>query len=230
MPNNLILVEGADDKWFFTALLKRTQLTANIYPPAESECGVDGNGIDNLLDSLPILLKQLSTQQLDRLAIVIDADSTANNFGFDARREKIKSIIEASGYQIPDQKPGQYQGELFEHSRGFPPIGLWIMPNHQHDGMLEDFLLPCIEHTERKEILDIVDSSIADLKSRESLTPIRFSDTHESKVRLSTWLDWQKKPNNCRMLSPACALKQNWLNPDHDNIKALTNWLTRVFQ
>ena len=230
MPNNLILVEGADDKWFFTALLKKTQLTANIYPPAESECGVEGNGIDNLLDSLPILLKQLSTKQLDRLAIVIDADSTANNFGFNARREKIKSIIEAFGYQIPDQKPEQYQGELFEHSRGFSPIGLWIMPNHQYDGMLEDFLLPCIEHPERKEILDFVDSSIADLKSRESLNPIRFSDTHESKVRLSTWLDWQKKPNNCRMLSPACALKEGWLNPDHDNIKALTTWLTRVFQ
>jgi hypothetical protein len=32
------------------------------------------------------------------------------------------------------------------------------------------------------------------------------------------------------MLSPACALKEGWLNPDHDNIKALSAWLTRVFQ
>lgn len=230
MLNNLILVEGADDKWFFTALLEKIQLTSNIYPPAESDCGIDGNGIDNLLDSIPILLKRLSTKQLDRLAIIIDADTSANNFGFDARRNQIKSIIEPFGYYIPDQKPEQYQGELFSHSRGFSPIGLWIMPDHRSDGMLEDFLLPCIEHLERKEVLDIVGDSLAEIKSREMLTAIRFSDTHESKVTISTWLGWQKKPNNCRQLSPACALKEGWLNPDHPNITALTHWLQKVFQ
>lgn len=230
MPNNLILVEGADDKWFFIALLQKNQLISNIYPPAESDCGIDGNGIDNLLDSLPILLKQLSTKQLDKLAIVVDADNTANNFGLESRRNQIKAIIEPFGYHVPDQKPERHQGEIFNHTKRFPPIGLWIMPDHYNNGMLEDFLLPCIEQSERKEILDIVESSITDLKNRDSLTPIRFSDTHESKVKLSTWLDWQKKPNNCRMLSSACALKEGWLNPDHDNIKALTAWLTRVFQ
>ncbi|MBJ6610460.1 MAG: hypothetical protein JG718_08900 [Candidatus Thiothrix moscowensis] len=230
MANNLILVEGADDKWFFTVLLEKIQLTANIYPPAESDCGIEGNGIDNLLDSIPVLLKQLSTKQLDRLAIIIDADTSTNNFGFEARRNQIKSIIEPFGYHIPEQKPEQYQGELFSHSRGFAPVGLWIMPNHCSDGMLEDFILPCIEHLGRKEVLDIVGDSLADIKSRETLTAIRFSDAHESKVRLSTWLDWQKKPNNCRQLSPACALKEGWLKPEHANIKALTHWLQQVFQ
>lgn len=230
MPNNLVLVEGADDKWFFTALLKKLQWAVEVYPPAESDCGVDGNGIDNLLESLPILLKQLSTRQREHLAIVIDADSTINNFGFEARRNQIKAIIESFGYQVPDQTPKQYQGEIFSHIRGFAPIGLWIMPNHSSNGMFEDFLLPCIKQPERKEILGIIDNSLNELKNRQALTTIRFSDTHESKVKLSTWLDWQKKPNSCRMLSPACALKEGWIDAEHPNITAIIQWLQKVFQ
>lgn len=94
----------------FYGITEKLQWAVEVYPPAESDCGVDGNGIDNLLESLPILLKQLSTRQREHLAIVIDADSTINNFGFEARRNQIKAIIESFGYQVPDQTPKQYQG------------------------------------------------------------------------------------------------------------------------
>lgn len=229
LPGKNIIAEGATDKDFFDTLLSG-DIKNVIYT----------NGFNNLKNVLPNLLekaaaKDTDTEEQKKLAIIIDADypreQQGNSHGYQSRRIEITNIMEDKNYIITPDIFIKNQGEVFKNKDPkIAPIGLWIMPNHQYDGMLEDFLLPCIEHPERKEILDIVDNSIADLKSRESLTSIRFSDTHESKVRLSTWLDWQKKPNNCRMLSPACALKEGWINPDHDNIKALSAWLTRVFQ
>lgn len=229
MNEHLLLVEGADDKWFFTALLAQHGMNVEVHPPNESDTGIDGNGIDNLLTSLPLLLKQLASRQRKRLAIVIDADK-APQFGFTNRRNQIIDIIRASnlGYNTETSAPESLNGEFFTHDI-LAPIGLWIMPNHSDSGMLETFLEPCITGATREEIFSVADNALDQLTTNDDLTGTRFSPNHFNKVRFNTWLGWQKKPENCRMLGPACALKNGWLDSEHENIKAITVWLNTAF-
>lgn len=229
MDKHLLLVEGTNDKWFFTALINSIPtIQPTVYPPQDYTTD-RSNGIDSLLRNLEIPLKLLDEEKCERLAIVIDADYEANGYGFSKRREQIKSLLEKYGYSASNSPAQHGKGELFGHNDGLESIGLWIMPNHSDEGMIEDFLLPCIYEEPRQELLNIVNSSISSLEEQEQFKDIRFSSTHKSKVQLSTWLNWQKKPNNCRELGFACGLKNQWFDPSHENLINLKQWLENVF-
>lgn len=237
LPGNNLLVEGATDKDFFTTLLSNE--TNNI---------VYTNGFNNLTIALPNILEKVTvkdTEEQKKLAIIIDADycreQQGNSHGYQSRRTEITNILDKKDYIITPNILMKNQGEIFKNKDSkIASVGLWIMPDHFSNGMIEDFWLSSIADGIRKNLLtahvdESIDAICADEKFKKE--NILFSQTHLAKIRFETWLNWQRKPstNNkeheCyHRLTSACALKEGWLNPEHDNIKALTSWLTRVFQ
>lgn len=229
MTRSVLLVEGTTDKYFFELLLEKTGLThVEVFPPKES--GTRGRGINALIkEGIPRQMEEIKRGSVIKLGIVVDADSEDDNAGFANRNQTISTLLESDFNLVAT--PQEFKGSIFQ--RDDAPeisIGLWIMPDCQEQGMLEDCLLPCITDPNRTELLALADASILEVTQRKTFENIRFNEKHLSKVRFATWLTWQQKPRGCRQLSPACALKEGWINPDHDNIKALTAWLTRVFQ
>lgn len=229
MARSVLLVEGTTDKYFFELLLEKAGLShVEVFPP--KEVGTRGRGVAALMkEGIPRQLEEIKRGSITKLGIVVDADSEDDDAGFTNRHQVISNLLKHDFSLVPTQD--KEKGSIFQ--RDDAPelcIGLWIMPDCQEEGMLEDYLLPCITEPERVELLALADASIQEITKRTAFENIRFNEKHLSKVRFSTWLIWQQKPRSCRQLSPACALKEGWLNPDHDNIKALTTWLTRVFQ
>lgn len=241
MSISKLLVEGRGDQTFFRALLDQIGLSSvEVYPPRAQ--GAKGDGADNLIFILPELLKEISRDADSKLGIILDADyprkQQGNSFGFQARLKKAAEKIKEHGYiaSVVTGHP-KLQGEIFTSPDGLSSIGLWIMPDHSSDGMIEDFWIDCISETRKNLLTDHIDTAITKLRSDEQLEEqkILFSPTHLSKVRFETWLMWQKKPNSkknpdCRDLTPACAYTEHWLDPGHANIQALTHWLQKVFQ
>ena len=241
-----LLVEGSGDQAFFRALLKSMGYDhVEVYPP--KSVGAKSDGINNLITILPEQLDQIRDDINNKLGIVFDADYSGNeknnNFGYDARRKTITDIFIEKEYIVTNNKnESKLKGEIFAHSDGLSPIGIWIMPDHFSDGMIEDFWLSSIADGIRKNLLTAhVDESIAAICTDEQLKEknILFFQKHLAKVRFDTWLRWQKKPSvnkknkahECyRSLTPACALKEGWFKPDHDNIVAIKKWLENVFQ
>jgi len=123
-----LLVEGKNDQHVIWALCKKYQVpeTFSVEVPTEE----DGQGIEVLLEGLSARLKE---NNLLTLGIVVDADRDLL-----ARWQSVRYRLSASGYQnIPEAPPPE--GWVYAPP-DLPKVGVWLMPNNQLPGMLEDFV------------------------------------------------------------------------------------------
>ena len=141
MEPYVLLVEGNDDQDFFKAYCELIgKSNVEVIPPKTLDIS-SGDGWSNLVKNLPVLLGQIKAGDVEKFGIVLDADYPPNNKGgFSNRFQLVTDKLAEFGYIIP-KKPSHKTGDIFTHSDGLPSIGLWIMPDHQGDGMLEDFVV-----------------------------------------------------------------------------------------
>lgn len=169
-----LLVEGNDDYHLICALCKKFDIT-------ESFRVLDCKGIDELLEGLPVRLK--GSGETKTIGIVMDAD-----VNIQSRWEQVRTILINTGFynDIPKYCP----------SRGaiVPPndpdaikVGIWIMPDNNSNGMLEDFATFLIP--EQDNLLPIVDAVLADIE-KKGINKYRLC--HHAKARIHTWLAWQE--------------------------------------
>lgn len=220
----ILLVEGQDDRDFFQKVICQLKLSVNIEPETPKDfCQTESDGIDVLRTrALPIALKRIQEEgRITRLAVIADADAQEQGYGFAKRREQITSVLRDYGYDIPQLPEKIVKGEIFTHPDEYTPVGLWIMPTHRDDGMLEDLLLGNLNNTTQQSLLAKADEAISGLGELRT-----FKDTHLSKARLSTLLAWQKKPGT----SAGKAYQAGVFANDSAALFAFTHWLQQVFQ
>lgn len=235
MQQSILLVEGSSDRVFFKHFIKNNPALAHVQIYAPKDLEGTGDGFEGVVGILQTQVQRLAAG--GKLGIVVDADHESTGKGFHRRRKTIIDEIkevENNGYTLPTAFSAEaLQGELFEHQDGLPPIGLWVMPDHfQSEGMFENFLLETISPSTPRELLkETIETTLTNVQNNEDLTDIRFKEIHHHKKIFDTWLNWQKKPNRLKKLGTMteCALEDNWLDPNHQNFTALTNWLGRVF-
>jgi hypothetical protein len=120
--NKKLLVEGNDDKHVIWALCEQFNIN-------ETFDVIDCEGIDKLLEQIPVRLKQSA---VDTIGIIIDADSNLL-----LRWNSLKQLLRTQGFNIPEDLP---ENGLIVLVTGQISIGIWIMPDNNLNGMLEDFL------------------------------------------------------------------------------------------
>jgi hypothetical protein len=217
MGERNLLVEGWGDKEFFSAYCQLLEITNVAITPKNINAN-KGDGCSNLVASLPILLGKIQAGDVDRLGIILDADYPPdNNGGFVNRRTLIATELKAFGYVIP-RTCNHAKGEIFDHPNGLPNIGLWIMPNHKNDGMLEDFIKNLISDVTQIGLLNHASNSISKLP-----TTLFNTELHLTKAEVSTWRAWQKRPGNDLQY----ALRNGLL--DRSKATNFEKWLIRVF-
>ena len=121
LPEKVLLVEGQDDKHVVRHLCLRSQ------PPMPNFCTLDKGGIDKLL---PAIAPEIKTSGRKVVGIVVDAN--------DAMRARWNAVVDrlrkANITPPPDPNP---TGTIIP---GAPRIGIWLMPDNQSSGELEDFI------------------------------------------------------------------------------------------
>ena len=122
MTRAKLLVEGNDDQHVIWSLLK-------YYKVPEVFAVEEKKGIDNLLDVLPVQLKESG---IERVGVVVDADAKIST-----RWQKIKKILREFGFRSLPKSP-DVEGTVIEEN-GKPRVGVWIMPDNTLPGMLENF-------------------------------------------------------------------------------------------
>ena len=114
---NLLLVEGQDDKHVVINLLFAHQLHERFEVK-------DKDGITNLVQTLPM---ELRASELKRIGIMIDADSPMSS-----RWESVVHALKKAGYANVPTLPKK--GGTIVVEAGKPCVGVWLMPNNQDDG------------------------------------------------------------------------------------------------
>lgn len=199
--NQFLLVEGKDDEHVIYALCEKFEVPETFQV-------IDSKGIENLFSQIPVRLKS----EINSLGIIIDADSDIKS-----RYIRLKQIFEPIGFNLPEDMP---KNGLIISNQEEIKIGIWIMPNNQISGMLEDFISFLVSDDDK--LMPIVDET---LNKIENDTLNKYKQIHKSKARINTWLAWQEDPGTPMGLS----ITKKYLTTEKETCMILINWLNNLF-
>jgi hypothetical protein len=201
----VLLVEGTDDLHVLTHLC----LIRGVKEPDEVK---DQRGVQPLLEALRVRLKQ---SDIATLGVVLDADTSLGG-----RWDALKDRLTEAGYDAVPDSPSP-AGTIIDPpaDKLLPRVGIWIMPDNQSNGILEDFL-QCLIPTQSPLFQHVI-TSIATIPTAER----RFSALAEPKAIVHTWLAWQEDPGNPFGTSIRCG----YLDHSVPQVDSLVSWLERLF-
>ena len=197
-----LLVEGNDDQHVIWALCEKFKVP-------EAFDVVDCGGIEELLKGIPVHFKKSG---IDTIGIIIDADVDIH-----ARWNTLKTILSKTGFVAPEAFPKT--GLILQNND--QKVGVWIMPDNNDNGMLEDFISFLVPEDDK--LLPVVDSTLHEIEEKQLN---KYSAIHKSKARIHTWLAWQEAPGTPLGLS----ITKRYLSTDEKTCKNLINWLIKLFE
>ena len=218
MGKRVLLVEGLDDQHVMWNLFEARRIaeTFEVQRPDADGVADESGGIETLLDSIRW---RLATGDLERLAVVVDA----NDKGPAARWQAIRDrLVDAEFDGVPEEHSPD--GTVFDLSlRPRTPrsirFGVWIMPDNRSKGMLEDFVIGLIR--EDDEMLPRVDGFLDSIPEETQ----RFSDAHRPKARVHTWLAVGERPG--RPMGQAIKADRQ-LDANHPTVQPFIDWVQRA--
>lgn len=196
-----LLVEGRDDQHVFLSLLAHHNVpeTFNVK---------DKKGFEKLIGELDV---EHDESDLKRLGIVVDAD-----FDLPSRWRSIKATLANMGYALPDAPTPD--GTIVTREDG-RVIGIWLMPDNNLSGMLEDFV----------SFLGATDDVLWALaeKCLDEVSGVnqRFIPNHRIKAHIHTWLSWQQDPGTPLGL----AITKRYFDADAPPAQRLVGWIRELF-
>lgn len=201
----ILLVEGHDDEH----VLKHVCGTRGVQKLDEIK---SLGGVEQLLESFPVRLKE---SDIEVLGVVVDADTDLS-----ARWQSLRDPLRNAGYQNVPEHPARTGTILPPPDNAvLPRVGIWIMPDNQTRGILEDFMRFLVPEGSR--LFDHVKSSVTAIPEGER----RFNQRAEPKAIIHTWLAWQEEPGK----PLGTAITARYLDPGVAQVDDLVFWLTQLF-
>ena len=197
-PPKVLLVEGRDDRHVVRHLQDRTSsaLSFDIQ---------DKEGIDNLLRFIE---PEIRVPGRAAVGIVVDANDDP-----DARWDAISHRLREAGVEPPEARPPD--GTIVD---GPPRVGVWLMPDNQRPGELEDFVQEMIPSGD--PAWPLAKGYIRDIPKEAR----KFPATKTSRAELHAWLATREEPG--RMGS---AIGRGDLQTDGKLCSAFLKWIERLF-
>lgn len=201
----VLLVEGRDDEHVMKHICGNRGI-------AELDEIKSHGGVTALLESFPVRLKESDTEAL---GVVLDADTDIG-----ARWRSVASHLERAGFAGVPMAP-QKGGAILEPPPKtlLPRVGVWVMPDNEASGILEDFLRFLVPPD--SNLFAHVTESVATIPEEER----RFQAVDTPKATIHTWLAWQKEPGKAL----GTAITARYLDLLVQEVDVLADWLRRLF-
>lgn len=169
MPGeNILIVEGQDDKHVVSAIYD------NLSQSRSFEISVK-EGFAELAKSLPLEIK---APDRETIGIVIDANNNIRQ-----RWQSVTDKLRKGNVTVPEKIDPS--GTIID---GKPRIGIWLMPNNQLSGEIEDFVISMIPENDQvwplsKEYIGGITEEIR-----------KFKPKKKQRAQLYAWLATREEP------------------------------------
>ncbi len=199
-PKRILLVEGSNDEHVVKHIWKSRHGDSTPFKI------IDKRGIDNLLASIYL---EFSAYDREIIGILIDANDDP-----DGRWKELSSQLENHlKFQVP-MKPERL-GTIIDDQ---PRVGVWMMPNNDSSGELENFIHTLIPDEDPiwPRSCDYIDE----------IPPIdrRFSPHKKLRAQIHAWLATRKRPRPM-----GTAIGYGDLDVHQSSANEFYEWLRRLF-
>ena len=162
-------------------------------------------GFDKLAASIPLELKVPG-----RIALGIMVDSNEDR---EARWRSITERLRSEGIEAPGAM--EPDGTIIE---GSPRVGIWLMPDNQSEGELEDFVARLVPPTD--PTWPLATAYIRDIPSEDR----KFKPKKTSRAILAAWLATREDPRQMGL-----AITSGDLDASQPPAPDFAEWLRRTF-
>ncbi|MBR1520550.1 MAG: hypothetical protein IJ635_04855 [Bacteroidaceae bacterium] len=202
-----LLVEGNDDQHVVWALCEKHNVP-------ETFDVVDCESVKNVLKSFEVRLRLADNNS--RIGVVMDAD-----INLKSRWDSFVSILKRTGKYDCGALTLPKDGLVLEPTdKTYPKVGVWLMPDNNQNGMLEDFMAALA--TPDDELMKKSDAMLTELET-EGIQ--KYKPVHRSKAKIHTYLAWQDVPGR----PMGQAITANILNSDSEVAVRFVKWLRKMF-
>ena len=206
MMVNRLIFEGPDDRHVVMNLLYNHIHSGDrlneAFEPKEKE------GIENLIGTLN---EELKATDLGRLGIILDADTDlARQWG------RVTRVLDEYGCRGVPAAPSA-SGTIVKTNDG-KKIGIWVMPDNQSAGALEDFVGKLIG--EEDNLWPKAQSDVNRIPHEDR----RFKETYLSKAHVHTWLAWQEEPGT----KMGETFRKKYLDPEQPQALVFVEWIRQL--
>lgn len=188
---NKLLVEGRDDQYVMQSLLRRHGISC-VIPDRRKGTSIEENTISiEQLGGFENLRKQLFRKlkverHLERVGIIVDADDPDDpSVNISNRWQSLKGVLDSfDSVSLPDDpSPEGTIGTIQRKDGTSVVVGIWLMPDNQSPGTLEDFVKLLVP-ADRTSLWARAEGCVDEIPDVERL--FRAIDT--PKAYLHTWL------------------------------------------
>ncbi len=204
----VLFVEGSDDEHVIKHLLTRYLVPRGQLPVPTSlpEFKVSG-GKTQLLRSVKA---GVSSSTGKSIGFVLDANASLQ----DCWRAISLRLGEID---MPVPRIISPQGFVADSSRYGARVGVWIMPDNQHEGKLEHFLHTLVQAG------DVLFAHACEATETAKALGAKYKDI--DKAKLHAWLAWQEEPG----LPYGLAIKARYFRHDSAAAKGFVTWFCSLF-
>jgi len=221
MKSSVLIVEGNSDVFFFDALLRVWKISGVAVSPPASVQRV--NGKFHAIETLPIYVKQLLDQSIDRLAIILDSDTPLTNQvrGVQATLSAVDRKLNEFEFSRSEVPGGGFVYFSRKNSNA-AKIYLWLMPDCKQDGSLEHFVATQVSgNAIQADWYQKAESTVDSI-----INPLFDPTAHRMKAVTSTWLAWQRYPGK----GMQSVVGDGLIDLDGGMAASLRAWLTQAFK
>lgn len=205
----MLFLEGKDDCIVISNLCEQRGVNKNFeFKVCESR--------ENAIKELELAINEQATTY-STAGIVIDADT--DNY---AAWHKVRTKIDATGRYEDIPKILPENGLILNAKKSiYPRLGVWIMPDNQVAGMLEDFV--ALLANEKNNLMKEAELILQSLEER-SLN--LYKPIHRAKAKIHTFLAWQDAPG--KPMGQAITAKM--LRADAKEADLFIEWMVKLFE